>query len=424
MSKKIYTSLDFNQKGTILNLRAPSGAGDAIRLADLTTAESSLSAAIALGDTTEAQARQAAITQVSGDLVAQIEALEASYQAGDLQLNNLLDFKVQAAISGFTVKDPVYAIANETVNLSGLAISTPSFDGNVPINARILTTHQAGVDANGIAVPDPDNRVWLAQTGAWIPAPDFDESAEIVRSVLVSVENGTDNFANTIYFLVEPEIFANTVVGTTPLRWARWQGNDRVIADDNTLARDGITFSARLDADQLITNASGITLNPVFINQLRNLSSATGSLSVEQITGLLAFVLNNPLNAFLPADGDVDLNGYVLTNLADPTLARDAVNLQTYQAGIDGLQTQIQQRDLYFDLTTGVVVDGDTVFTVNHGFNSFKVMEKVIDKNSGETVGTDFASVMNNLNTCTVTFRNETNVSTTQYGLMLHKVAD
>lgn len=424
MSKTIHTSFDFNGKNTILNLRAPVAASDAIRLTDLSSAESALSEAITLGDTTEAQARQTALSQVNSALVAQIEALEASYQAGDTALTNLLDFKVQAAISGFTVKDPVYAIANAVIPLTGLTINTPAFNGNVPANSRILTTHQGGVDVNGVAVTHADNRVWLAQAGAWTPALDFDESAEIVRSVLVSVENGTDNFANTVYFLVEPAIFVETVVGTTPLRWARWQGNDRVIADNSSLERDGITFKARLDADQLIINSNGIALNPILIERLLDLSSATGSLSTEQVTGLLAFILDNPLNAFAVPDAAVNLNGQALKNLADPAEDTDAVNLQTLLARVDEIFNYFQGRDLYLDLTGGVVVDGDTVFTVSHGFNSFKVMEKVINKNNGETVGTDFASVMSNLNTCTVTFRNEISVSPTQYGLMLHKVSD
>jgi hypothetical protein len=420
MAKKIYTSLDLNLKNTIGGLRAPSNVSDAVRLVDLTDAQLSLSQAISLGDTTEAQTREAAVAQLTNNLAAQVATLESSFQAADTNLSNQLEFQIQSVVSGFTAKDPVYAIANAAISLSGLTINSPSFTGTVPANSRILTIAQGG----DIDTAHPDNRIWVAKSGAWVAASDFDESTEIVRSVLVSVENGADNFANTIYFLIEPAIFENAIIGITNLRWARWQGNDRVIADGTTIERNGITFKARLDSDQLITNQNGIALNPAFVNELQNLTNATGLLSVEQISGLLAFILANRLNEFAAPNAAVDFNGQSLKNVANPSLATDAVNLQTYQAGIDNLQTQVDSRDLYVDLTSGTVVDGDTVFTITHGFNSFKIMEKVIDKNTGETVGTDFASVMSNLNTCKVTFRNETSVSASQYGLMLHKVAD
>jgi len=416
---KMYKGLDFLQINTVMGLKPPTEETQAVRLVDLTTAQYTLSQAIALGNTTEAQARESGLTSLETQLAAQIATLEAAYETADTNLANQLNTQVQAIISGFTIKDPVYAIVNENIALTGLSIDSQSFTGDVPANARILTIAQGG----SVGVAHADNRIWIAKDGVWVAATDFNDAAEIVRSILISVENGADNFVNTIYSLIEPAIFTNTTVGTTPLRWARWQGNDRVVADGTSLARTGITFSARLESADLIVNSSGIAINPTMKALLQDLSSATGLLPVAQVEGLLAFILSARLDQLTAPNTAVSFANQKLSNVADPTLALDAVNLQTYQAGVVSLQTQVDARDFYADLTSGTVTGVDTIFTITHGLSSMKVMKEVFDKTTGESVDTDFVRVVSDLNSCQVIFRNNASVSASQYGLLLHKVA-
>jgi len=415
----MYKGLDFLQINTVMGLKPPTEETQAVRLVDLTTAQYTLSQAIALGNTTEAQARESGLTSLETQLAAQIATLEAAYETADTNLANQLNTQVQAIISGFTIKDPVYAIVNENIALTGLSIDSQSFTGDVPANARILTIAQGG----SVGVAHADNRIWIAKDGVWVAATDFNDAAEIVRSILISVENGADNFVNTIYSLIEPAIFTNTTVGTTPLRWARWQGNDRVVADGTSLARTGITFSARLESADLIVNSSGIAINPTMKALLQDLSSATGLLPVAQVEGLLAFILSARLDQLTAPNTAVSFANQKLSNVADPTLALDAVNLQTYQAGVVSLQTQVDARDFYADLTSGTVTGVDTIFTITHGLSSMKVMKEVFDKTTGESVDTDFVRVVSDLNSCQVIFRNNASVSASQYGLLLHKVA-
>jgi len=415
----MYKGLDFLQINTVMGLKPPTEETQAVRLVDLTTAQYTLSQAIALGNTTEAQARESGLTSLETQLAAQIATLEAAYETADTNLANQLNTQVQAIISGFTIKDPVYAIVNENIALTGLSIDSQSFTGDVPANARILTIARGG----SVGVAHADNRIWIAKDGVWVAATDFNDAAEIVRSILISVENGADNFVNTIYSLIEPAIFTNTTVGTTPLRWARWQGNDRVVADGTSLARTGITFSARLESADLIVNSSGIAINPTMKALLQDLSSATGLLPVAQVEGLLAFILSARLDQLTAPNTAVSFANQKLSNVADPTLALDAVNLQTYQAGVVSLQTQVDARDFYADLTSGTVTGVDTIFTITHGLSSMKVMKEVFDKTTGESVDTDFVRVVSDLNSCQVIFRNNASVSASQYGLLLHKVA-
>jgi hypothetical protein len=410
---QMHKGLSFGQRNTVTELRAPSAETDAIRLVDLNTAKTALDSAIASGDTLEI----AASLQTS--VAAQIATLEAAYQTADTNLTNQLSTQLQAIVSGFTIKDPVYALVNSTITLSGLTVSSGSFSGTIPADSRILTVAQGG----GIETAHQDNRVWVAKAGAWVAASDFDESSEILRSVLISVENGTDNYGNTIYSLVEPAIFTDAVVGTTPLRWARWQGNDRVIADGTSIARTGITFSARLNSDDLIVDSQGIAINPTMKALLQDLSNATGMLPTSQITGLSAYILANPLNTFAAPTAAVDLSNQKLINVADPTLATDAVNLQTYEAGLAALTTIVDSKDFGQDLTSGSVVNTDTVFTITHGLGSLSLIKEVFDKTTGETAEVDFVRDTTNLNSCQIIFRNETAITSGQYRLLLHKVS-
>lgn len=431
---EMYKSLRFRNVNTVTGLRTPAAETDAFRLVDFREGATNITNQFQSADTAEAQARQAGDTALQNSLNSAISQLEAAYRAADTAEAQARQADIQALVNGFTPKDPVFTILNAPVALSGLTVNTPSYNGAIPTGARVLVVGQGG-DAT---TADVANGIYIAANGAWSRSSDADEGDELVRSILVPVENGTDQFRNTIYFLAQPQIFQDTVIGTTALRFSRWLGTDTVRADESTVHREGNVFSAILNATQLIAGASGIELAPAFIAQLRDLSQATGLLDTNQIRNLMGYITAITLNSFAAPTAPVTYADQRITNLADPTAPQDGVNQRTLTAAVDSLNGAInnlnqtlttaiqaqEDKDGYFPLSGGEVVDGDLVVNVVHNKNSFKIMKEVIDTTNGETIDTDFVRIMNNgANNCRVIFRGHTTIPAGQFALMVHRVA-
>ena len=431
---EMYKSLRFRNVNTVTGLRTPNADTDAFRLVDFYEGASNITNQFQTADQAEAQARQAGDTTLQSNFEAAIAQLEAAYRAADVAEAQARQADVQSLVSGFTPKDPVFTVLNAPVALSGLSVNTPSFNGTIPAGSRVLVIGQGG-DA---ATADVANGIYIAASGAWSRSTDADEGDELVRSILVPVENGTDAFRNTIYFLAQPEIFQDTAIGTTALRFARWLGTDTVRADEVTVHRQGNVFSAILNAAQLIAGTSGIELAPAFIAELRDLSQATGLLDTAQIRDLMAYITAITLNSFAAPTAPVTYADQRITNLADPTAPQDGVNQRTLIAAVDSLNGAInnlnqtltasiqaqEDKDGYYPLSGGEVVDGDLVVTVAHNKNSFKIMKEVIDATNGETVDTDFVRIMNNgANDCRVIFRGHSTIPAGQFALMVHRVS-
>ncbi len=431
---EMYKSLRFRNVNTVTGLRTPAVDTDAFRLVDFREGATNITNQFQNADAAEAQARENGDTTLQNSLNTAIAQLEAAYQAADTAEAQARQADIQSLVSGFTPKDPVFTILNAPVALSGLTVNTPSFNGSIPAGSRVLVIGQGG-DA---ATADVANGIYIAANGAWSRSTDADEGDELVRSILVPVENGTDAFRNTIYFLAEPAIFRDTVIGTTALRFSRWLGTENVRADETTIHREGNVFSTILNATQLIAGASGIELAPAFIAQLRDLGQATGLLSTDQIRDLMAYVTAITLNSFAAPTAPVAYADQRITNLADPTAPQDGVNQRTLTAAVDSLNGAInnlnqtltasiqaqEDKDGYYPLSGGDIVDGDLVVTVNHNKNSFKIMKEVIDATNGETIDTDFVRIMNNgANECRVIFRGHTTIAAGQFALMVHRVA-
>jgi hypothetical protein len=404
---------------------------DGLRLIDLRTSVTQINNVIAAGDQ-QLQANLTAGDQaLQNNLNAAIAQLEAAYQAADQAEIAARQADVQALVSGFTPKDPVHAVINARVGLSGLNVDSPSFAGAIPaltngVPTRVLVIGQGGDDLT----PDPANGIYTVATGAWTRVSDFDEDTEVRRSILVPVgDNGGDDFANTIFFLSEPEIFQNVDIGTTPLRFARWLGTENTRADESTLHREGNTYSARLNPNQLQAGPTGIQLTPIYETSLRNLPDATGLLGLNQISGLDPHITTFALNQFAAPTAPVAFNNQKLTALADPTVDTDGVNLRSLQAAISQATAILNQqianilaRDFSAPLADAREVDNDTIYDVTHNLGSSLILEKVFDTTKGETVDTDFVRVQADTNTCQVIFRNQTGIPANRYVLMLHKV--
>ena len=429
--KRIATTYGFDGRNTVTGLRTPSADLDALRLIDLTNAQTTINNAIATGDQ-QLQANLAAGDQaLQNNLNSAVAELEAAYQAADIAEAAARQANVQSLVSGFTPKDPVHAVINTPITLTGLSITSPSFTGTIPaltngVPTRILVIGQGG-DA---LTPDPDNGIYTVADDAWVRATDFDEDTEVRRSILVPVaRTGGDDFGNTIFFLREPDIFQNVAVGTSPLRFARWLGTENTRADETTLHREGNVYSARLNPGQLQAGATGIQLTPTYEANLRNLPNATGLLGLAQIDGLDPHITSFALNQFAVPTASVSFADQKLTALADPTVDTDAVNLRSLEAAISSANAVLNQqianilaRDFQTPLTNAREVDGDTIYDVTHNLASRLIMKEVFDTTDGNSVDTDFVRVITETNTCQVIFRNQTGIPASRYVLMLHKV--
>lgn len=429
----MYKSLRFLGRNTARELATPVEGGDAFRLVDFREGATNITNQFQAADTEEAQARAAGDRDLQAGLEAAIAQLEAAYRAADAAEAQARQANYEALVSGFTPKDPVFCMVNAPISLNGLTVNSPSFSGAIPDGSRVLVVGQGGSEATAHV----DNGLYIAAGGAWTRTPDADEGDELVRSILVPVTNGTDAYQNTIQFLAEPAIYQNTAIGVTPLRFSRWLGTDTVRADEVTIHREGNVFSSILNATQLIAGASGTELAPEFIAQLRDLSQATGLLSTDQIRGLMQYITAITLNSFAAPTTAVPYANQRITDLADPTAPQDAVNQRTLTAAVDSLAGAInninntltaaiqqqEDKDGYYPLTGGNVVDGDLVVSVTHNKDSFKIMKEVINTLNGETIDTDFVRVMNDGNTCQVIFRGYNTIPAGQFALMIHRVA-
>jgi hypothetical protein len=430
--KRIATTFGFDGRNTVTDLSTPTRPLDALRLIDLTTAQTTINNAIAAGDQQLQQNLTAGDQALQDNLNAAIASLDAAYKAADQAEIQARQADIQSLVSGFTPKDPVYAVIDATVNLSGLDVTSGSFAGTIPpltngVPTRVLVIGQGG----DLMTPHAANGIYTVSGGAWARATDFDEDTEVRRSILVPVSNqGSDNFANTIFFLREPEIFQNVDIGTTPLRFARWLGTENTRADGTTLQRQGNTYSARLNPNHLQAGETGIQLTATYENSLRNLPDATGLLGLTQISGLDPHIVSFALNQFAVPTAPVAFNGQKLTALADPTVDTDGVNLRSLEAAIAQATailnqqiTNILARDFQTPLMTAREVDGDTIYDVTHNLGSRLIMKEVFDTADGMTVDTDFVRVVTDTNTCQVIFRNQIGIPANRYVLMLHKVA-
>jgi hypothetical protein len=431
MTKRVFTSNDYLGRNTVTGLRTPAEDLDAFRLVDWRAGSVAINNAIAAGDQQLQQNLTAGDQALQNNLNAAVAQLEAAYQAADQAEIQARRADIQSIVSGFTPKDPVYAVINGPVALSGLNVTSPSFTGAIPARldgapTRVLVIAQGGDQFT----PHAANGIYTVADGAWTRATDFDEDTEVRRSILVPVEgNGIDGFANTIFFLREPEIFQNVDVGTTPLRFARWLGTEMLHADEVTIHREGNTFSVRLNPNQLQAGPDGVQLTPTYESSLLSLPNATGLLGLNQINGLDAHVTSFPLNQFAVPIAPVLFNDQKLTALADPTVDTDAVNLRSLEAAIAQATAVLNQqiaailaRDFSTPLSGGREVDGDTIYDVTHNLNSSLIMEKVFDTVNGQTVDTEFVRVTTDANTCQVIFSNQVGIPASRYVLMLHKV--
>ncbi|MBU1282696.1 MAG: head decoration protein [Gammaproteobacteria bacterium] len=115
--------------------------------------------------------------------------------------------QLDAAVQGWKWKEPVRAASTANITLSG----AQTIDGvSVVAGDRVLVKDQSTGSANGI---------YVAATGAWSRAADFDAGTEVVGAT-VFVSEGTANGNSQWHMTTDGPI----TIGTTGLVWAQVGG--------------------------------------------------------------------------------------------------------------------------------------------------------------------------------------------------------
>lgn len=170
-----------------------------------------------------------ATTDVSINL-RKITSLAAPTAANDAATKAYVD----AVAQGLDVKHACRFIAVTNVPLSGLAAI--GGEGTPLANDRVLCAGQADATQNGI---------WLAQSGAWVRAPDADTSAEVVSGMFVWVTSGSATYADTGWVLTSDDPI---VLGTSLLVFAQFASAASLSAGSG-LTRAGNAFNVGANPD-------------------------------------------------------------------------------------------------------------------------------------------------------------------------------
>lgn len=121
--------------------------------------------------------------------------------------------QLEAAVQGWKWKEPVRAASTGNLTLSG----AQTIDGvSVVAGDRVLVKNQSSEAANGI---------YIAATGAWSRAADFDAGSEVVGAT-VFVSEGTANGNSQWNMTTDGPI----TIGTTSLVWVQVGGGSSYTA--------------------------------------------------------------------------------------------------------------------------------------------------------------------------------------------------
>jgi hypothetical protein len=158
-----------------------------------------------------------------------------------------------------TVKIPCRVVLTANLSLSGLA----AIDGITIVSGdRVLVTGQVTLSQNGI---------WIAASGAWSRAPDWDTSAEVTSGIDVRVTEGSA-YADTQWTIVTNNPITIGTTGITLLQTP--SAADKVKLDGITAGADP-TMSTLANASgavsvnsQRVTNVAAPTGNTDAINKL------------------------------------------------------------------------------------------------------------------------------------------------------------
>lgn len=176
-------------------------------------------------------------------------------------LHSALQIEIDNARTGLDQKTSCRAATTEDIVLSGLQ----TVDGvNVGVGDRVLVKNKTNGALNGI---------YIASTGEWTRATDFDNTpnTEVKQGVFVFVNEGTVN-KNSGWRLTT---YGNIVIGTTSLSFEQFNG----LGDLATETTNGLLSA--LDKAKLNTIESGATNTPLSNATPQILGTASAGVSSE-----------------------------------------------------------------------------------------------------------------------------------------------
>jgi len=156
--------------------------------------------------------------------------------------------QLAALQAGFVVKEPVRAATTGTITLSGLQ----TVDGvALAAGNRVLVKDQTTATQNG---------VYVAASGAWSRATDYDDGSEIRPGTVIPVNEGSNGDA---LFLLATD--AAVTVGSTALAFTRVGGVGVTYSAGNGISINGSTVAAVVKAGGgLVVDSSGLSIDPSF----------------------------------------------------------------------------------------------------------------------------------------------------------------
>ena len=245
---------------------------------------------------------------------------------------------VDAVVEGLHIHESVVAATTANVDLSTGGLLT--IDGvTLTAGDRVLVKSQSAPAENGI---------YVAASGAWTRATDYDSAAEVQAGDFVFVSGGT--LYNSTGWVQENPV---TTLGTDPIVWDQFSGAGEYTAG-NGLTLNGTEFAINttvtatktyvddeIDAHAALTATHGVAGDIVGTSDQQTLSNKVLGSNVD-------------LGANLDA-----VNTYKVVNLADPTSNQDAATkayvdgeISSLSGTVDNLQTSDVAEDpngpLYF----------------------------------------------------------------------------
>lgn len=156
--------------------------------------------------------------------------------------------QLDAMFRGLKWKNSVKAATTTNITLSG----AQTIDGvSIVAGDRVLVKNQSSASTNGI---------YVAASGAWTRATDFDDSTEVSSGAAVPIEQGSTNGDSVQILTTDGAI----TVGTTALAFTRLGGSGVSYTADaeGGLTLSGSAFSILLDTNSgLVLSAGGLKID-------------------------------------------------------------------------------------------------------------------------------------------------------------------
>lgn len=189
--------------------------------------------------------------------------------------------QLDAAVQGYKWKESVRAATTANITLSGVQ----TIDGvAVVVGDRVLVKDMTTGSSNGI---------YIAASGAWTRAPDFDANGELVGATVFVSEGTTNN--NTTWNMTTD---APIVIGTTDLVWAKTGGGTSYTAGNGiqinagVIAIDDAVVARKMSATVGDGSATTVTVT-------HNLNTQDVVVSVREVStnaGVLCDWVSNGVN--------------------------------------------------------------------------------------------------------------------------------